>query len=467
MAAHPEKTKIHVVGSGLAGSEAAWFLSRFADEANLEIHLYEMRPKKMTEAHKTDRCAELVCSNSFKTTNPISAPGMMKAEMREMGSLALEGAEVAKVPAGEALAVDRDVFAEFVTRRIASETKIIRHAEEVVRPFEDGITLFATGPLTSEPLANWILQATAKASGREGEGDLYFYDAIAPIVEATSIDREIAFLANRYDKGGEEAYLNCPLTEEEYHAFIDALLAGEKVPPKNFEKEILFQGCQPIESIAATGRDTLRFGPMKPVGLTDPRTGRRPYACVQLRAENKSLTAYNLVGFQTKLKYGEQAKIFRMIPALRNAEFLRLGSIHRNTYVCGPRALRADLSLRGNPKVYLAGQITGVEGYLESAACGLMAANFILDRVLGRPLDVPPVNTAMGALLRYVTGSDPEHYQPINACFAIYDPAVFEGTAGLRKDDLRKKMAEQAIGNFRGWWGPKNRGALDAATVAG
>jgi methylenetetrahydrofolate--tRNA-(uracil-5-)-methyltransferase len=465
MSAHSEKTKIHIVGSGLAGTEAAWFLARFADSANLEIHLHEMRPAKMTEAHKTDRCAELVCSNSFKTTNPFSAPGMMKAEMREMGSLALEGAEIAKVPAGEALAVDRDVFAEFVTRKIASEPKIIRHAGEVVHPFDDGITLFATGPLTSESLANWILQATSKAARREGEGDLYFYDAIAPIVEASSIDRELAFLANRYDKGGEEAYLNCPLTEDEYHAFIDALLAGEKVPPKNFEKEILFQGCQPIESIAATGRDTLRFGPMKPVGLTDPRTGRRPYACVQLRAENKSLTAYNLVGFQTKLKYGEQAKIFRMIPALRNAEFLRLGSIHRNTYVCGPRALRADLSLRGHPKVYLAGQITGVEGYLESAACGLLAACFILDRALGRPIDVPPVNSAMGALLRYVTGSDPEHYQPINACFAIYDPAVFEGTAGLRKDDLRKKMAEQAIRNFQGWWHPKNRGATAASAT--
>lgn len=441
------KQKIHIVGSGLAGTEAAWFLSRHAEQADLEIHLHEMRPQKMTEAHKTDRCAELVCSNSFKTTSPTSAPGMMKAEMRAMGSLALEGAEVARVPAGEALAVDREVFADFMTKKISENPKIIRHSEEVLRPFEDGITLLATGPLTSEDLAKWIATQTGD--------DLYFYDAIAPIIETSSIDFEKTFLANRYGKGGEEAYLNCPLNEEEYNAFLDALLAGEKVPPKNFEKEILFQGCQPIESIAATGRDTLRFGPMKPVGLTDPRTGRRPYACVQLRAENQSKTAYNLVGFQTKLKYGEQAKTFRMIPALKSVEFIRLGSIHRNTYVNGPRVLRADLSLRGNPKVYLAGQITGVEGYLESAACGLLAASFILDRVMGRPLEVPPINSALGALLRYVTGSDPKNYQPINACFAIYEPAVFSGSEGLRKDDLRKLMAEQALPNFMAWWSPR------------
>lgn len=454
-----QNLKIHIVGSGLAGSEAAWFLANAAlnnpAASHLEIHLHEMRPLMMTEAHKTDRCAELVCSNSFKTTNPLSAPGMMKAEMAALGSLALQGSEVARVPAGEALAVDRDVFAEFMTKKIHAHPKITRHAGEITKPFDDGITLLATGPLTSENLANWLLKATEKTAPEGSEGkDLYFYDAIAPIVDAASIDRDRVFLANRYDKGGEEAYLNCPLTEEEYNAFLDALIAGEKVPPKNFEKEILFQGCQPIESIAATGRDTLRFGPMKPVGLTDPKTGKRPYACVQLRAENASKTAYNLVGFQTKLKYGEQARIFKMIPALANAEFLRLGSIHRNTYVCGPRVLRADLSLRGNPKVYLAGQITGVEGYLESAACGLMAAKFILDRVLGRPMDVPPPNTAIGALLRYVTGSDPETYQPINACFAIYDPAFYEGSQGLRKDDLRKLMAEQSYENFKKWLNP-------------
>lgn len=443
------KTKIHIVGSGLAGSEAAWFLANHAERAGLEIHLYEMRPIQMTEAHKTDRCAELVCSNSFKTTNPLSAPGMMKAEMLAMGSLALQGAEVAKVPAGEALAVDRDIFAQFVTEKLSNHSMIHRHVGEITEAFSEGITLIATGPLTSESLSQWLLKATDAK-------DLYFYDAIAPIVDTTSIDFDKVFLANRYDKGGEGAYINCPLSEEEYNAFLDALIAGEKVPPKNFEKEILFQGCQPIESIAATGRDTLRFGPMKPVGLTDPKTGRRPYACVQLRAENSSKTAYNLVGFQTKLKYGEQSKIFRMIPALANAEFLRLGSIHRNTYVCGPRVLRADLSLRGFPKVYLAGQITGVEGYLESAACGLMAGKFILERVLDMPLNVPPPNTALGALLRYITGSDPENYQPINACFAIYDPAVYEGTQGLRKDDLRKLMAEQSLKNFQEWYTPRS-----------
>jgi methylenetetrahydrofolate--tRNA-(uracil-5-)-methyltransferase len=242
------------------------------------------------------------------------------------------------------------------------------------------------------------------------------------------------------------------MDETEYNAFIDALLAGEKVTPKAFEKEKFFQGCQPIEAIAATGRESLRFGPMKPVGLTDPRTGKRPHAVVQLRPENRSRTAFNLVGFQTKLRYGEQARVFRMIPALANAEFLRLGSIHRNTYVCGPRVLRADLSLKHHPRVYLAGQITGVEGYLESAACGLLAAVFLRQRLLGLPHDAPPANTALGALLRHITGSDPEHYQPANASFALFDPIHFEGVTGLRRDDARKAMAAQSSGNFTRWW---------------
>lgn len=378
--------------------------------------------------------------------DPLSAPGILKTEMREMSSLALEGAKVAQVPGGNALSVDRDVFAKFVTEKLSSHPKIERINQEVTEPFPGEINLIATGPLTSEGLTEWLAKAT-------GADDLYFYDAIAPIIEASSIDRDIAFLANRYDKGEEAAYLNCPMTDTEYYAFIDALMSAEKVVPKAFEKEKYFQGCQPIEAIAQTGRESLRFGPMKPVGLTDPRTGRRPYACLQLRPENKSLTAYNLVGFQTKLKYGEQSRVFKMIPALKNAEFLRLGSIHRNTYVCGPKVLRQDLSLRGHPKVYLAGQITGVEGYLESASMGLLAANFIWQRISGLPLETPPMGSGMGALLKHVISSDPENYQPMNACFAIFDPLSYEGLTEIKgKDELRAKMAEQSARNFSQWW---------------
>ena len=433
---------VHIVGAGLAGSEAAFFLA----ERGVQVILHEMRPVLMTPAHKTDGCAELVCSNSFKSKSPVSAPGMLKAEMTRIGSMILRSAGQAEVPGGEALAVDREVFSEAVTRFLSAHPKITRVAGEITEPPKDGITLLATGPLTSDSLGQWLAKATRNE-------DLYFYDAIAPIVDATSIDRSRAFLANRYDKGEEQAYLNCTMDETEYNIFIDALIAGEKVPPKAFEKEKFFQGCQPIEAIAATGRDSLRFGPMKPVGLTDPTTGRRPHAVVQLRPENRALTAYNLVGFQTKLKYGDQGKVFRLIPALRQAEFLRMGSIHRNTYVCGPRVLHPDLSLKGVPTVYLAGQITGVEGYLESAACGLLAAMFIYQRIQGAPHAAPPANTALGALLRHITASDPGNYQPANAHFGLYDPNFFEGCIGLKREPLREEMSRQAIGNFSNWWG--------------
>ncbi len=432
---------VHIVGAGLAGSEAAHFLA----SRGVQVVLHEMRPARMTPAHKTDGFAELVCSNSLKSKAPDSAPGMLKAEMTRMGSLILEAGNKAAVPAGEALGVDREVFSAEITARLRSHPNVTFAPGEVDAPFTDAPTLFATGPLTSDRLGAWIAKAT-------GADDLYFYDAIAPIIDASTIDLEVAFLANRYDKGGEEAYLNCPMNEEEYNAFIDALTLAEKVPPKAFEKEKFFQGCQPIEAIAATGRDTLRFGPMKPVGLDDPRTGRRPYAVVQLRPENRARTAYNLVGFQTKLKYGEQARVFRLIPGLQKAEFLRLGSIHRNTYVCGPKVLRADLSLKGHPGVYLAGQITGVEGYLESAACGLLAANFMLQRLRGVAHSAPPANTALGALLRHVTGSDPKSYQPANAHFGLFDPGLFSEMMGLKKDGIRKAMAEQALVNFERWW---------------
>jgi methylenetetrahydrofolate--tRNA-(uracil-5-)-methyltransferase len=370
---------------------------------------------------------------------------MMKAEMSHVGSLILRAAGGAAVPAGEALGVDRDVFSETVTRALSSHPNITRIPGEVTEPFTDGPTLLATGPLTSDGLSQWLAKAT-------GADDLYFYDAIAPIVDASTIDMTRAFMANRYDKGGEEAYLNCPMNEQEYNAFIDALSVAEKVPPKNFEKEKFFQGCQPIEAIAATGRDSLRFGPMKPVGLEDPTTGRRPYAVVQLRQENRAKTAYNLVGFQTKLKYGEQSRVFRLIPALHQAEFIRLGSIHRNTYVCGPKVLRSDLSLKGHPTVYLAGQITGVEGYLESAACGMMAAMFIEQRLRGLPHQAPPANTALGSLLRHITASEPKNYQPANISFALFDPNYFDGVSGLKRDEAREAMATQSLENFTQWW---------------
>ncbi len=433
---------IHVIGAGLAGSEASYFLAR----RGIPVILHEMRPSKMTAAHQTSRCAELVCSNSFKSKSPVSAPGLLKAEMTELGSMILESALQNEVPAGEALGVDRERFAEAVTRKIDSHPLIQRSAGEIEAPKAGEITLIATGPLTSPALSQWLIRST-------GADDLYFYDAIAPIIDAASIDPSRCFLANRYDKGDEEAYLNCPLDEQEYYAFIDALSAGEKVPPKEFEEEKFFQGCQPIEAIAASGRDSLRFGPMKPVGLTDPRTGKRPYAVVQLRPENRAKTAYNLVGFQTKLKYGEQSRIFKMIPALHQAEFLRLGSIHRNTYVCGPRVLAPDLSLKNAPRVYLAGQVTGVEGYLESAACGLLAALFIEQRVRGAAHEAPPANTALGSLLRHVVAGDAKRYQPSNIHFGLLDPTLFEGVVGLKRDQARHAITTQGLEQFKKWMG--------------
>lgn len=436
---------VHVVGSGLAGSEAAYFLAR----NGIRVILHEMRPLKMTEAHHTGKAAELVCSNSLKSKDPISGPGILKAEMNTVGSLILKCAEKSEVPAGGALGVDREIFSDLVTEALATHPLIERVAGEVTEPFTDGPTLFATGPLTSQSLSEWFAKATETK-------DLYFYDAIAPIIDATSIDMNIAFLANRYDKGEELAYLNCPMNEEEYRAFIDALAKAEKVPPKSFEKEIFFQGCQPIEAIAATGGESLRFGPMKPVGLDDPRTGRRPWAVVQLRPENRSRTAYNMVGFQTKLKYGEQSRIFRMIPGLQSAEFLRLGSIHRNTYVRGPSVLRGDLSLKGHPQVYLAGQVTGVEGYLESAACGMLAGIFMLQRLQGKPHNPPPLTSMLGAMLRYVTQSEAKHYQPTNAHFGLFDPAWFEGATG-NKGQVREAMATQSVAAFKAWWDTQTR----------
>ncbi|MGK5085437.1 methylenetetrahydrofolate--tRNA-(uracil(54)-C(5))-methyltransferase (FADH(2)-oxidizing) TrmFO [Bdellovibrionota bacterium FG-1] len=441
---YAKESPVHVVGAGLAGCEAAHYLVTHG----IHVIIHEMRPVRTNEAHQTDKFAELVCSNSLKSKEAHSAPGMLKAEMNQVGSLILGAAAETEVPGGQALAVDRDLFSEKITQILREHPLVTIAPGEVEAPPPDATCLLATGPLTSEKLSQWIARAT-------GTDDLYFYDAIAPIVDASTIDMDHAFLANRYDKGEEEAYLNCPMNEEDYHAFIDALMSAEKVAPKNFEKETFFAGCQPIEAIANTGRESLRFGPMKPVGLTDPKTGRWAHAVVQLRPENRARTAYNLVGFQTKLKYGEQSRILRMIPALQKVEFLRLGSIHRNTYVCGPKVLRPDLSIKGHPKTYLGGQITGVEGYLESAACGMLAAMFIEQRIHGAPHEAPPANTALGALLRHVTGSDPKHYQPANMHFGLFDPHLFDGEAAdgsLKKAGLRQAMASQALQNFSHWW---------------
>ncbi len=432
--------KVHVVGSGLAGSEAAYFLA----EQGISVVLHEMRPSQMTSAHQTALCAELVCSNSFKSKTPHSAPGMLKTEMSHLQSLILRAAGVTSIPGGEALVVDRQRFSETITRAIRSHSDIQLIQEEVTAPIPGAITLFTTGPLTSPALSTWITKTTT-------ESDLYFYDAIAPIVEATSIDQTQTFLANRYGKGDEEAYVNCPLNESEYQCFYQALLTAEKVSPRAFEKEILFQSCQPIESIASTGIDSLRFGPMKPVGLFNPRTKTQPYAVVQLRPENETKTGYNLVGFQTKLKYHEQNRIFRLIPGLQNAEFLRLGSMHRNTYLRAPQVLRADLSLKGYPMVYFAGQITGVEGYLESAATGLLAALFIQQRIQKKPYQAPPAHTALGALLKYVVGTDPKNYTPSHMHFGLFDPSFFENIKDLKKDEMRKQMAHQAHSHFMEW----------------
>jgi methylenetetrahydrofolate--tRNA-(uracil-5-)-methyltransferase len=359
-------------------------------------------------------------------------------------ALILRAAGSATVPAGEALGVDRNLFSENVTRALRSHSNISIVQEEVKAPFQKSITLFATGPLTTQPISDWLIKATAAH-------DLYFYDAIAPVIDASTLLKEHSFLANRYGKGEEEAYLNCPMNEQEYYQWIDALLAAEKVAPKDFEKEKFFQACQPIEAIAKTGRDSLRFGPMKPVGLVDPATQKQPFAVLQLRPENQARTAYNLVGFQTKLKYMEQTRIFRMIPALAKAEFLRFGSVHRNTYVCSPRVLRPDLSLKGHPHVYLAGQITGVEGYVESAACGLLAAFFILQRLKNQPHSAPPACTALGALLRHVTGGNPKNYAPSNIHFGLFDPTLFHNLEKLNRDQSRQAMSQQSLKNFIQW----------------
>jgi methylenetetrahydrofolate--tRNA-(uracil-5-)-methyltransferase len=426
--------RLTVIGGGLAGCEAAWAAAR----AGCEVELFEMRPVRRTEAHETDDLAELVCSNSFRNASRDTAVGLLKEEMRQLGSLVMQCADAHAVPAGSALAVDRRGFAAAMTAAITSQPRITVRREEVAA-VPAGVVIVATGPLTS-PALSAALQALL------GTRQLYFYDAIAPIVAAHSIDRSIAFSQSRWGKGGDD-YLNFPFTRDEYYAFIDAVLAAEKVPARDFERCIYFEGCMPIEEMARRGRDTLAFGPMRPVGLTDPRTGRRPFAVAQARQDNAAATLYNLVGFQTKMTYPEQRRVLRMIPGLAQAEFVRLGSLHRNTFIDSPRVLEPTLQLRTRSDAFLAGQLIGVEGYVESAATGILAGLNAVRLIEQRPLLVPPPTTALGSLLAYVTDRARRDFQPMNANYGLF-PA--DGVSG-RGRERRTALAERAVHDVAQW----------------
>jgi methylenetetrahydrofolate--tRNA-(uracil-5-)-methyltransferase len=436
---------VHVVGGGLAGSEAAWQLAR----RGAPVVLHEMRPVRGTEAHKTDRLAELVCSNSFRSDDALgNAVGLLHEEMRRLGSLVMAMGDRHKLPAGGALAVDRDGFAEAVTAALDAEPLVTLVREEVPGLPSPGWgqAIVATGPLTSPALAEDIRRVG-------GEDQLAFFDAIAPIVHKETVDLDVAWFQSRYDKagpgGGGADYVNCPLDRDRYEAFVDALLAAEKAEFKEWERSTpYFEGCLPIEVMAERGRETLRFGPMKPVGLTDPRTGRRPHAVVQLRQDNALGTLYNMVGFQTKLKHGEQVRVFRTIPGLERAQFARLGGLHRNTFVNSPRLLDATLRLKAAPHVRLAGQITGCEGYVESAAVGLMAGRFAAAEALGQAPVPPPPETAHGALLAHITGgADAATFQPMNVNFGLF-PLLPDRTP---KGERKPAMARRALAALADW----------------
>ena len=453
---------IHVIGGGLAGSEAAWQ----AASLGVRVVVHEMRPIRPTAVHKTDRLAELVCSNSFRGDKLDNAVGLLKEEMRRLGSLVMRAADLHRVPAGAALAVDRERFAQEVTGAIGSHPLIsLERAEVVGVPTDPAMfpLIIATGPLTSEALS-------ADVAALVGADHLYFYDAISPIVLAETIDMTRVFRASRWDRSlrgaglsgplapgskpacgvddGEGDYLNCPLTKEEYDRFYDALVSAESATVHDFDKEKFFEGCLPIEVMAHRGRDTLRYGPMKPVGLPDPRTGRVPYAVVQLRQDNLAGDHYSLVGFQTQLKWGEQARVLAMIPGLERAEFVRFGMVHRNTYINGPTVLRETWQTRARPDLFFAGQISGVEGYVESAASGLMAGRNAAALVRGEEPRTPPRTTAIGALAYYVSHADPRNYQPTNITFGIMAPPE---TAVKRKQDRKQAIAERALRALEDW----------------
>jgi methylenetetrahydrofolate--tRNA-(uracil-5-)-methyltransferase len=479
---------VHIIGGGLAGSEAAWQAAR----AGVKVIIHEMRPVRATAVHKTDRLAELVCSNSFRGDKLDNAVGLLKEEMRRLDSLVMRAADLARVPAGAALAVDRDRFAEEVTRAIASHPDITLVREEVPRVPQglDGPVIIATGPLTSDALS-------ADIAAMVGGDHLYFYDAISPIVLAESIDMNRVFRASRWGRSlrsttapaqagavvspgpeddalvprspqgegacglddGEGDYLNCPFTREEYARFYEALMAAEKAPLREFDDPKFFEGCLPIEVMASRGVDTLRFGPMKPVGLTDPRTGREAYAVVQLRQDNLAGDHFSLVGFQTQMKWGEQARVLKLIPGLESAEFVRFGMIHRNTYINGPTVLRDTWQMRGRDGLFFAGQISGVEGYVESAASGLIAGRNAAALALGHPVSTPPRTTAIGALAFYVAHANPAHYQPSNITFGVMPPLVAEPGKKVpkKKADRNAALSARALAHLDAWMGAPAR----------
>ncbi len=433
---------VNVIGGGLAGVEAAWQAAR----AGARVKLYEMRPVMQTPAHRTDLLAEIICSNSLKSDERGSAPYLLKEELRRGNSLVMEAAEATKVPAGAALAVDRGKFAELITERIAGDPNIEIVREEVKAIPRDGIAIIATGPLTSDALTADIMRFT-------GDDQLYFYDAIAPIVSADSIDMSIAFKAARYGKGGDD-YINCPMDRDQYERFYNELIAAKSVPLKRFEETHWFESCLPIEEIARRGIDTLRFGPMKPKGLPLPSNGQEPYAAVQLRQENLMADAYSLVGFQNHLKFGEQKRVLQLIPGLENAEFLQYGQIHRNTFINSPRILDSTLQTRSDPKLFFAGQITGVEGYIESVGTGWLAGLNAARLLAGKETVSPPASSAIGALCNYVSNVETKNFQPVNITFGLLEPLPVE----LRKKHRNKRerhliQVERSLEEWDNWMG--------------
>lgn len=427
---------VNVIGAGLAGSEAAWQIAK----RGIKVRLYEMRPVKQTPAHHTDKFAELVCSNSLRANSLTNAVGVIKEEMRMLDSVIMAAADKCSVPAGGALAVDRHEFAGYVTETVKNHP-LVEVIHEEVTEIPEGITVIATGPLTSDALAQKIKELT-------GEEYLYFYDAAAPILEKESINMDKVYLKSRYDKG-EAAYLNCPMTKEEFDAFREALIQAECAPLKEFEKEKYFEGCMPIEVMAARGEKTMLFGPMKPVGLEDPKTGKRPYAVVQLRQDDAAGTLYNIVGFQTHLKWPEQKRVFSMIPGLENLEIVRYGVMHRNTFINSPRVLTSTYQLRSNPNLFFAGQMTGVEGYVESAGSGLIAGINAARLAMGEELLYFPHETALGAMARYITEADAKNFQPMNVNFGIFPELGERIKSKVERAEKHANRAIETIQNFK------------------
>ncbi len=431
---HENREYVNVVGAGLAGCEAAYLLASLG----IKVRLYEMKPIRKSDAHHKDGFAELVCSNSLRAASIENAIGLLKEELRQMGSLIMEAADKSQVPAGGALAVDRDEFSDYITSKIKECSNIEVIHEEIKKVPTDAITIVATGPLTDGELYDDILRLT-------GGSDLHFFDAAAPIVSKDSIDMSKAFAASRYGKGGDD-YINCPMDKEEYLRFYNELITAEQADVKGFDKEIVFEGCMPIESMAKRGEDTMRYGPLKPVGLIDPKTGKEPYACLQLRQDNRAKSMYNLVGFQTRLKFGEQKRVFGLIPGLENAEYLRMGVMHRNTYLRSPQVLNPDYSLREDENIFFAGQITGVEGYIESTGSGFLAAYYAYHKFLGiEPKFKFDGETVIGSMAQYVSDPNIKKFVPMNANFGIIDPIGRKFKGKTAKKDKNLALADRSL----------------------